>query len=82
MGTHAHQDYIDMRNSVTLPQQDRFAASYRFVQKVKWRPRGKAQAKPSDALRLVWRVYPVGNTGRTSGVGGGSASDGNVSSAA
>jgi hypothetical protein len=71
-----------MSNSVTLPQQDRFAATYCFVQRVKWRPRGKARAKPFDALRLVWRDYPVGDTGRTSGAGGGSASDGNVSSAA
>jgi histone H3/H4 len=59
-GTHLHQNYLGMKNSARLPEQNRFAAtSYRFLLRLKGETEAKAlKTKPFDALRLVWHDYP------------------------
>ncbi len=59
-GTHLHQNYLGMKNSATVPDQSRFAAtSYRFLLRLKGGTEAKAlKTKPFDALRLVWHDYP------------------------
>lgn len=59
-GTQLHQNYLGMKNSATVPDPTRFAAtSYRFLLRVKGESETKAfAAKPFDALRLVWHDYP------------------------
>lgn len=59
-GTHLHQNYLGMKNSARVPEQNRFAAtSYRFLLRLKGETEGKPlKAKPFDALRLVWHDYP------------------------
>lgn len=59
-GTHLHQNYLGMKNSATVPVQDRFAAtSYRFLLRFKGDSEAKPlKAKPFDTLRLVWHDYP------------------------
>ena len=57
---HLHQNYLGMKNSGTVPVQNRFAAtSYRFLLRLKGETEAKPlRAKSFDALRLVWHDYP------------------------
>lgn len=59
-GTQLHQNYLGMKNSATVPEQNRFAAtSYRFLLRLKGETEAKPlKTKPFDALRLVWHDYP------------------------
>lgn len=59
-GTHLHQNYLGMKNSATVPDATRFAAtSYRFLLRLKGENGAKPlKGKPFDALRLVWHDYP------------------------
>lgn len=59
-GNRLHRNYLGMRNSARLPPPDRFAAtSYSFSLKFKEGPDGNGlNARPFDALRLVWHDYP------------------------
>jgi hypothetical protein len=59
-GTHLHQNFLGMKNSAKVPEQNRFAAtSYRFLLRLKGETEAKPlKAKPFDALRLVWHDYP------------------------
>lgn len=59
-GTHLHQNYLGMKNSATVPDANKFAAtSYRFLLRLKGEAEAKPlKAKPFDALRLIWHDYP------------------------
>lgn len=59
-GTRLHQNYLGMKNSARVPEQNRFAATpYAFTIKLKDQGDAKAaRARPFDALRLVWHDYP------------------------
>lgn len=59
-GNRLHRNYLGMRNSARLPPPDRFAAtSYSFSLKFKDGSDSNAlNARPFDALRLVWHDYP------------------------
>lgn len=59
-GNRLHRNYLGMRNSARLPPPDRFAAtSYSFSLKFKDGSDGNGlNARPFDALRLVWHDYP------------------------
>lgn len=59
-GNRLHRNYLGMRNSARLPPPDRFAAtSYSFSLKFKDGAEGNGlNARPFDALRLVWHDYP------------------------
>ncbi|GAB3996349.1 TRAFAC clade GTPase domain-containing protein [Nocardioides marmoraquaticus] len=59
-GTRLHQNYLGMKKSATVPDATKFSAEpYRFLLRLKGSANtGPLQAKPFDALRLVWHDYP------------------------
>lgn len=59
-GHRLHQNFLGMKNSATVPEPTRFAAtSYSFAIKSKGPSDDKiAKVRPFDELRLVWHDYP------------------------
>ncbi|MDR6558196.1 hypothetical protein J2809_002566 [Arthrobacter pascens] len=59
-GNRLHRNYLGMRNSARLPEPTRFAStSYSFSVKLKEGSGNNGlNARPFDALRLVWHDYP------------------------
>ena len=59
-GSRLHRNYLGMKGSARVPMQTRFAAtSYAFSVKLKpGSDREAANARPFNALRLVWHDYP------------------------